>query len=179
MLYSIKNRDDLEKLEELASLQNQVEEVQIQDKLIKQNFHEHTQNVFEPVIFTIKNTCESLAKTLMESSIKKNQALENLNNKLLEVMNDRGILAFYLMSLLSKITNLEKTTQLKLVKDSNSNRNNDLLTHNTIPITLSNILLTFRDTGEEFELQRDLLKVITNKNYNVDLASLAVEKLLV
>ena len=31
MLYSIKNRDDLEKLEELTSLQNQVEELRLQD----------------------------------------------------------------------------------------------------------------------------------------------------
>ena len=30
---------------------------------------------------------------------------------------------------------------------------------------------TFRDTGKEFELKEDFLKMITNKNYNVDLAS--------
>ena len=39
MLYSIKNKGDLEKLEELASLQNQVEEVRLRDKLGKQKFH--------------------------------------------------------------------------------------------------------------------------------------------
>ena len=33
MLYSIKDREDLEILEELASLQNQVKAVRIQDKL--------------------------------------------------------------------------------------------------------------------------------------------------
>ena len=48
---------------------------------------------------------------------KSNLELENLDNKLLEIMNDRGILASYLMSPLSKITNLENTTQVKLVKD--------------------------------------------------------------
>ena len=37
-------------------------------------------------------------------------------------MNDRGILASYLLSPLCKITNSENTTQFKLVKDSNSNR---------------------------------------------------------
>ena len=46
----------------------------------------------------------------------------------------------------------------------------------TIPITLYNNLLTFRDTGEEFELKGDLLKLITNRNYIVDLASLSDEK---
>ena len=53
-----------------------------------------------------------------------------------------------------------------------------MLKHNTIPITLYNNLLTFRDTGKEFELKGDLLKMIINKNYNVDNASLSDKKLL-
>ena len=110
--------------------------------------------------------------------MKNNQAIENLNNKLLEIMNDRGILASYLMSPLSKITNPENTTQFKLLKDSTSNRVNDLKTNNSIPITLSNNILTFRDTVKEFELTGDLLKMITNKNYNVDLANLSDKKLM-
>ena len=39
-------------------------------------------------------------------------------------------------------------------------------------------MLLFRDTGKAFELKGDLLKLMTNKNYNVDLASLADKKLL-
>ena len=93
-------------------------------------------------------------------------------------MNDRGILASYLMSPLSKITNPENTTQFKLVKDSNSNRVNDLKINKTIPITLYNNMLTFRDTGREFELKGELLNMITNKNYNVNLASLQDKKLM-
>ena len=53
-----------------------------------------------------------------------------------------------------------------------------MLIHNTIPITLHDNLLTFCDTGKEFELKGDLLKMITNKNFNVDLASLADKKLM-
>ena len=82
------------------------------------------------------------------------------------------------MSPLSKITNPENRTQFKLVKDSSSNRVNDLLKHNSIPITLHDNLLTFRDSGKIFALKGDLLKMITNKNYNVDLASLSDEKLM-
>ena len=178
MLYAIKNVDDLEKLNELVSLENQVKVVRLQDKLGKQNFREDMKKVFEPVTKSIKDVSEEVTKTMTENSIKNNQALENLNNKLLEIMNDRGILASYLMSPLSKITNPENTSQFKLVKDSNSNRVNDLLIKNTIPIALYNNLLTFRDTGKEFELKGDLLKMITNKNYNVDLASLADKKLM-
>ena len=91
-------------------------------------------------------------------------------------MNDRGILASYLMSPLSKITNPENSSQFKLVKDSSSNRVNDLKINKTIPITLYNNMLTFRDTGKEFELTGDFLKMITNKNFNVDLASLQDKK---
>ena len=82
------------------------------------------------------------------------------------------------MSPLSKITNLENTSQFKLVKDTNSNRVNDLKINMTIPITLYNNMLTFCDTGKEFILRGDLLKMITNKNYNVDLASLQDKKLM-
>ena len=46
----------------------------------------------------IENTSESITKTITETSIKNNQAIEKLNNKLLEIMNDRGILASYLIS---------------------------------------------------------------------------------
>ena len=152
-MYAIKNVDDLENLNELVSLENQVKVVRLQDKLGKQNFHEDMNKVFEPVTKSIKDVSEEVTKTMTENSIKNNQALENLNNELLEIMNDRGILASYLMSPLSKITNPENTTQFKLVKDSNSNRVNDLKINKTIPITLYNNLLTFRDTGKEFELK--------------------------
>ena len=178
MLYSIKDREDLENLEELVSLESQVKAVRLQDKLGKQNFHENMEKVFEPVTKSLKNTSENLTKAITESSIKNNQAIENLNNKLLEIMNDRGILASYLMSPLSKITNPENTSQFKLEKDHNSNRVNDLLMKNKIPITLYENMLTFRDTNKQFELKGDLLEMITNSKYNVDHASLADKKLM-
>ena len=115
---------------------------------------------------------------MIESSRENNKALTSLNNKLLEIMNDRGIIASYLLSPPFKITNRENTSQFKLVKDSSSNRVNDLLTHNTIPVSLYENLLIFRDTNKEFKLEGDHLKMITNKNYNVDLASLSDKKLM-
>ena len=50
--------------------------------------------------------------------------------------------------------------------------------HNSIPITLYGKLLTFRDTNKQFELKGDLLEMITNSKYNVDLASLQDKKLM-
>ena len=41
MLFPIKDREDLEKLNELVWLQDQVKVVRLQDKLGKQNFHEN------------------------------------------------------------------------------------------------------------------------------------------
>ena len=48
-------------------------------------------------------------------------------------MNDKGIIASYLLSPLSKITNPENTSQFNIVKDSNLKRVNDLLIKNTKP----------------------------------------------
>ena len=93
-------------------------------------------------------------------------------------MNNRGLLAFNLLFSLSKIANPENTTQFNLVKDSSSNKVNDLLIHNTITVTLKNNLLTFRDTDQKFELKGGLFTRITNKNYNVHLASLSDKKLM-
>ena len=178
MLYSIKNVEDLQKLNDAVLLQNQVQEDRLQNKLGEQNYYEDVKKFFRPMTDELKNASEKIAKTLTENSINNNKAIENLNNKLLEIMNDRGILASYLMSPLSKITNPENTTQFKLIKDSSSNRVNDLKINNSIPITLHKNLLTFRDTNKQFELKGDLLKMITNKNYNVDLASLSDKKLM-
>ena len=54
--------------------------------------------VFEPVTKSLENTSQNITKTITESSIKNNKAMENLNNKILEIMNGRGILASFLMS---------------------------------------------------------------------------------
>ena len=178
MLYSIKDKEDLKNLEELVSLENQVKVVKLQDKLGKQNFHEDMKKVFEPVTKSLKNTSENLTKAITETSTKNNIAIENINNNLLEIMNDRGILATYLMSPLSRITNPDNASQFRLVKDSSSNRVNDLKINKTIPITLYGNMSTFRDTNKQFELKGDLLEMITNSKVNVDLASLADKKLM-
>ena len=45
MLFPIKDRENLEKLNELVSLQDQVKTVRLQDKLGKQNFHEDMKKI--------------------------------------------------------------------------------------------------------------------------------------
>ena len=145
----------------------------MQDKLGKQNFHEDVKKDFEPDTKSLEKTSQDIPKTIMETSIKNNEAIEVLDDKRLEIMNDRRIIASYSMSLLSEIINPENNSPFKLVKDSNSNIVNDLLIQNTTLVTLYDIMLTFRGTGKVLGLKGDLLKLITNKNYNVDQASLS------
>ena len=178
MLFPIRNVTDLQNLNEAVSLQNQVKVAKLQDKLGEQNFHEDMKKVFEPVTKSLENTSANLTKAITETSIQNNLAIENINNNLLEIMNDRGILATYLMSPLSRITNPDNASQFRLVKDPSSKRANDLKINKTIPITLYGNMSTFRDTNKQFELKGDLLEMITNSKFNVDLASLSDKKLM-
>ena len=127
---------------------------------------------------SIKDVSKDVTRTMTETSEENNNAVENFNNILLAIMNDRGIIASYLLSHLSKITNREHLSQLKLVKDPSSNRVNYLLINKTVPVTANENLLTLRDTYKKFELEGDLLKMTTNKNYIVDLANLVDKKLI-
>ena len=136
MLYTTKDRENTKKLNELVSLQSQVKAVRLQDKLGKRNFHEDMKKIFEPVTKALESISQDVTKTITETSIKNNQTIENLKHKLLEIMNDRGILATYLKSPLSKITNPENTSPFKLVKDSTLNRVKDLKLNKTTLITL-------------------------------------------
>ena len=122
----MKNRQDLENLNEVIPLQSQVKALGLQDKHGKQNFHEVLKKVFEPVTKSFKDVSEDATKTITEISIENNKPLSNLNDKFLELLNDRGIIAFCLLSPLSKVTNQEHTNQYKPVKDRDSDRVSDL-----------------------------------------------------
>ena len=92
-MYSYKNREDLEPLKELISLEGQVKALRLQEKLGKQNFHEDMKKVFEPVPKCNKDVFEEVTRTMAETSIKNYKALENLSEKFLELGNDKGIVA--------------------------------------------------------------------------------------
>ena len=164
MLFPIKNREDLEKLNEAVSLQNQVKVVRLQDKLGEQNFHEDMKKVYEPLTNTIKNVSENISKTLTESSIKNNKAIENLNEKVLESKNDKGLID----SSLIKIIKSDNKGQFRLTKDPNSTKPNDFSINEKVLVTLFSNMLTFRDTKEVFKIEGDLYKVITDYKFNVD-----------
>ena len=117
MIYPIKNRVDLENLEELASLQNQLKNLGLQSKLRKQNFHEDMEEGFELITDRVKDVSEDLTKTKMEAPLEGNETIANLNQKVLDLMNHRGIISQYLLTpLKSLIPNIK--IQFELVKDS-------------------------------------------------------------
>ena len=93
-------------------------------------------------------------------------------------MNDGGKISSYFLSLLSKVNNPEHTSQIKIVKDPDSQRVNVLLKFKTIPVTFCDKLWTIRETIEQFELKEDLLNMIIYKNHNVDHAKVSDRKLI-
>ena len=122
MLYPINNREDLEKLDEAVSLQNQVQEVRLQNRLGEQKHHEDIKKFFKPMTDEIKNTSEKITNTLTENSINNNKAIENLNEKILELMNDKGIIASYLASSLIEVFKKDNKSQFRLRKDPDSTK---------------------------------------------------------
>ena len=83
MLFAINKREDLENINELASLQDQLKAVRLQNKFGKQNFHEDMKKVLEPMTDAIKNTSEKISKTITENSNNNNKDIENINEKVL------------------------------------------------------------------------------------------------
>ena len=164
MLFPIRNREDLEKLNEAVSLQNQVKVVRLQDKLGEQNFHEDMTKVFEPLTDTLKKTSENITKTITESSINNNKAIENLNDKVLESVNDKGLID----SSLIEVIKSDNKGQFRLTKDPNSTKTNDFSINEKVPVTIFSNMLTFRDTKKVFKIEGDLYKVITDYKFNVD-----------
>ena len=59
----------------------------------------------------IEDTSDNSTKTITESSIKNDKAIENLNEKILELMNDKGLIAPYLASSLVFLFKPENKSQ--------------------------------------------------------------------
>ena len=64
----------------------------------------------------IKNTSDKLTKAITEISIKNNKVLENINEKVLELMNDKGIIAPYLAFSLVNLFKPENPNSIHIEK---------------------------------------------------------------
>ncbi len=178
MLYSIKNPEELENFNELISLQSQVKEVRLQDKLGEQNDQQNTKNFIEPMTDAIKNTSENLTKTIKETFKKTNKAIEKLNENVLVLMIKKGMIAPYLAFSLVNLFKPENESQYKLTKDRICVRMNDFLINGGIPIALCSNTLTFRDSSKSFKLNGDLLETMTCYDFNVSRSNPKDQKLI-
>ena len=178
MLFSIRNVEDLQNINDAVSLQNQVKIVRLQDKLGKQNLHENMEEVFEPLTNTLKKTSENITKAITETSVNNNKVIENINEKILELMNDKGMIAPYLASSLVEVFKKDNKSQFRLRKDPNSTKMNDFSIHGTVPVTIFGDMKVFRDSNKSSRLEGDLLKVITNYKFNADHSSPQDKKLI-
>ena len=134
-------------MNELVSLQNQVQEVRLQDKLGEQKYHHKAEKLFEPVIYIIKSTSENISKSLTEKSINNNRAIGSLNKKFSEVMNDKNMIALYLASSLINLFISEDKSQFRLKEDLNSTKMSDFLINGGIPVGIYDNMLTFRGSN--------------------------------
>ena len=91
----MKNVVVLQKLNKLVSLESQVKTAKLQDTLGEQNYHQNAEKLYKPLTDTIKDTSEKLTKTITETYIKDNKAIGVFDEKFLELMNDKGMIAPY------------------------------------------------------------------------------------
>ena len=156
MLYTIKNREDLENLKELASLKNQVEDLRKQDIKGKQNVFEIVKKFYEPLTKRIKDTFRDITRTMTKISINNKEATENFNENVLELMKDKGMIAPYLASSSVNHFKTENASHFIFKKDPNSIRMKVFLTNKGIPVTLNSKMLTFRGSNKSFKLDGGL-----------------------
>ena len=133
----------------------------------KQNWHQNTTKLIKPLTDAIRNISEKLTKTITETSIKNNEALEILIEKLLEILTDKGMIAPYLSSSLVNLFKPENKSQFRLIRDFNSTKMIVIFVQGNIPVTLYSKMSTFRDSNECFKLGRVLLKTMKNCKCNV------------
>ena len=60
MRYSIKNKDDLKDLDQLADLQSKVTQVRLAERLRKQGFHFDIKELLKPVTKAVTDTSQKL-----------------------------------------------------------------------------------------------------------------------
>ena len=83
-------------------------------------------------------------------------------------MNDEDMIAPCLDSSSVSFFKPEYKNKFELIKDQNSFRKNDFLIHGNIPVALYSNILTFTDSNKYFKFERDLLKTMTNYEFNVN-----------
>ena len=104
---------------------------------------------------------------MTETHVINNKASGKRNWKVLELVNDEGLIAPYLASFSVVVFKPENKSQLNILKDPKSIRVNGFLINTSISVSLFSNMLVFRDTNNSFKLDGDLLKTMTNYDISV------------
>ena len=115
----------------------------------------------------VKDVSYKITKTRTETSIRNNIGLDSLNENVLELMNDKCMIAPFLASSLLDLFKTEIKSQFELVKDSNSIRMSAFFINTSVPIILYKNMLTSIDTNQFFKLDVDFLKTIEEYDFSV------------
>ena len=122
-MYSIHNRDDLEKLKKLQKTKSSLRKERLKEKLGKQDFHYDMEEVFEPVTENQKQN-----QTKQELSEKQIQALRDSTQTTTQAIENQARAIEHSSDILNK--NLQKS-----IKDAISNQ-----VDSSIVKTVSNLL---------------------------------------
>ena len=107
-----------------------------------------------------------------------NKTIEKLNERILELMNDKGMIAPYLASSLVNRFTPENKKLFRFKKDVNLTKMNDFLINRGKPVTLFSNMLTFRDSIKSFNLDGDLLATMKLYDFNVSHCNPQDQKLI-
>ena len=132
-MYSIHNRDDLEKLKKLQETKSSLKAERLKEKLGKQDFHYDMEEVFEPVTENQKQN-QTKQQALSEKQI---QALRDSTQTTTQAIENQTRAIEHSSDILNK--NLQKS-----IKDANSNQ-----VDSSIVKTVSNLL----NTQSQFRLE--------------------------
>ena len=165
MIQSIKNKDDLKDLEELADLQSKVKQVRLDEKLGKQGFHQDTKQQFESITKAVTDTNEKfLEETKYNTKAIESLDESNVQAKALELMNKNGIVDSSLIRPIVKLLVPKNKSQFRLDDDPDSENWNDFKMDGE-KVTVYDDKLLFRDTGVVFTLKGDVFSMITDYDF--------------
>ena len=164
-MYTIKNRDDLEKLKKLNSLNEKLKEQRLKKKLGRQDFHHNVNELFEPVTKkqthiqeSISNQTEKITENQEKSDASRQLITDAINQNTLSAQKSNEK---FIQTINQGIENYDAITK------QNNQTIKDLIQKNTISTdiaqTLSNL---FTNTNPQFNIH--FIKEVNNYKFYIN-----------
>ena len=174
-MYSIHNREDLEKLKKLNQINNQLKEQRLKKKLGRQDFHFNVKELFEPVTKNQSKMQEKIEEQTNQIKKSKKQSISIENTK-----NITDAIDFNTLSAQESNKNLSKSIYQGIQNyDEISKQTNqtiiDLINQNQISYKIGNTLSTllnnnnpqFKISENQDEETKDIYEFAINENLKV------------